>query len=522
MGCFRKKGWVYAALAVACAVASPRPAHAIVSGTNLDDFGEVFINQLIYATDYYSFNLLGQNAIVANIEGGEIWNGHETTSHVNTYIADPSITPEVDLHPTAVGQVIAGNPADGLPLYFHQVGIAPFATLWSGAIATNINSDGSFDITPQSFIYPYETAMVTGIGGKTADVINSSWGSDGEQDGNSLLSVAIDALAHDSGKTVVFSAGNAGPTSNTIGSPASGFNSIVVGALTLGDPKNPYVTVADFSSRSPSDVFIPADKDGNTGITIHNARARVDIVAPGDSLVVAYYGGTTGENAGGTDVTNGDGGYYLFGAAGTSFSAPIISGSAALMADLGHTFLGGGNSVDGRVIKAILQNSADKLPGWNNGQIVTPTGMIQTTQALDYAQGAGRVNLDTAFYNQIFGVNDVPGLGGGVIPDVGWDFGSVAAQQMNDYLMTTAFANGNVLNVTLDWFATDHLDGTDATYGSLENLDLSVWTVSNGVAFTGDRRLGCAVYHDPRVAFRAAGAWRICPPREVGGGTLQL
>jgi hypothetical protein len=485
MHCIRKKGWPCAMLAAASIAVYARPASAIISGTSLNDAGLVTINTFLGATTFYNFGFFGRNAIVANIEGGAIWNGHETTLAVNTFIFDPSISPETDLHPTAVGMVIAGSRPAGQPLFFYQAGIAPFATLWSGAIATNINNDGSFDLTNESFIYPYKVAMETGINGKTADVINSSWGTDSEQDGNSYFSVSIDALTHDSGKTVVFSAGNSGPNGNTVNSPASGFNTIVAGALALGNPGNPYSTVADFSSRGPSDIFIPADPNGNTGTTIHNARARVDITAPGDSLIVAYYGGTTGENRGGTDVTNGDGGFYLFGAAGTSFSAPIISGAAALLADVGHSVFGG-HSTDGRVIKAILLNSADKLAGWDNGQKMTIQGVIQTSQALDYGQGAGRVNMDTALFNYGFGVGDVPGLGGGSVPDVGWDYGSVSAQQINDYLMTTALSNGNIMNVTLDWFATDHFDDATLTptYGSLENLELQVWTAAGGVAGT--------------------------------------
>ena len=53
---------------------------------------------------------------------------------------------------------------------------------------------------------------------------------------------------------------------------------------------------------------------------IHNIRPAVDIVAPGEELALAYYGGATGTNGGGVDDTGGANNYYLTNAAGTSFA----------------------------------------------------------------------------------------------------------------------------------------------------------------------------------------------------------
>src|SRR4051794_30468832 len=91
MKCTRKQVWPLAVLAAACLAVVPRPARAIVTATDQDDIGQLAINNLINAGSFYQFGFFGQSAIVANIEGGEIWNGHETTLQVNTYIADPSI-----------------------------------------------------------------------------------------------------------------------------------------------------------------------------------------------------------------------------------------------------------------------------------------------------------------------------------------------------------------------------------------------------------------------------------------------
>ena len=91
---------------------------------------------------------------------------------------------------------------------------------------------------------------------------------------------------------------------------------------------------------------------------------------------------------------------------GTSFAAPVVAGGATLMADAARAKLGNDTqALDGRVIKATMLNSADKLhfgsfsDNWTNGQnsYVSGSGLITTTQALDYAMGAGSLNLDKAY-----------------------------------------------------------------------------------------------------------------------------
>ena len=76
--------------------------------------------------------------------------------------------------------------------------------------------------------YPY-THGATTFG--AADVINSSWGFT-DATGNDPATIGLDGLAkaHPT-TTFVVAAGNSGPSSNTVGGPASGYNCIAVGAL---------------------------------------------------------------------------------------------------------------------------------------------------------------------------------------------------------------------------------------------------------------------------------------------------
>lgn len=426
--------------------AGPNP----LNGLNINDF--------VGADRFYNAGYTGTRTVVGNVEAGHIWNGHESLSHVNTFVQGNGPFPagqlgQFDFHATWVGQTIAGRTGGGAPNANLQEGIAHGATLWSGAIATtwlpvgNRKFATSFNFNSGfAFATPYQTFMQNGIAGRTADVINSSWGFT-NPGGYDEFAGTIDGLTQANRKIVVISAGNAGPNPNTVGSPGAGFNSIVVGA-TSADTSNPaYSNVASFSSRSPQDYQGP---DGFAA----GARARVDILAPGANMTLAFYGGTTGGNADGTDPTAGSGAFYSSNQAGTSFAAPVVAGGAALLVDAAYDRFTANiaNAIDGNVVKAVLLNSADKLAGWNNGQTVV-NDVVTTTQALDFAQGAGQMNLDKAFDQYLGGVTDVAGTSGGTdLGALGWDWGTVNENQFNDYVFSQQLLGGSNFTATLNWY----------------------------------------------------------------------
>jgi hypothetical protein len=479
------------------AVFGPTAVSNIVSSSSgPDPFSGEVINVVVGATRFYDEGYIGFGATVANIEAGNIWNGHESLGHVTTFLQD-TISPgpqtgEFDRHATWVGAVIGGRPAFPFPGDY-QVGIAPGADLWSGSIATtwvDTPYSASFDINLNTFATPYKTAMVTGVAGRTADVINSSWGFAEPTGAGSDFARGIDALVSLSGKTFVTVAGNEGPAGNTVESPAAGYNKIAVAALTSDTTIPPYSTVAPFSSRGPSDVFNPATNQIMIGV-----RATVDIAAPGTDLTLAYYGGTTGGNSptlGPTSGTIAGNNFYASPLAGTSFAAPAVAGAAALVVDAARGIFGNTTkAIDGRVVKAILLNSADKIPGWNNGQ-ANIGGVITTSQSLDYASGAGALNLNRAFDQLTVGTTDVlapgggPWLAGGIVQKTGWDFGRVLFATRNEYQIAPQLAAGDTLTVTLDWFINRTINlATNATAENIFNdLDLEVWRTTAGLPTT--------------------------------------
>ncbi|MFM8954154.1 MAG: S8 family peptidase [Planctomycetaceae bacterium] len=490
---------------------APALSHAIVgSDSSATAFNGTYVNSVIGAGTFYSLGFGGSRTIVANIEAGTIWNGHETlTGRVSQFLADPAIVAtgttqlgQFDWHATMVGQALGGT-----GLYTYQDGIAPMAQLWSGAIATQWipspggDFTGSFDATDASFFYPYVTAMRMGVTSGTsslkAQVVNSSWGYP-DSAGEASWTIAIDALARENNVVTVFAAGNEGPATNTVGGPASGYNGIAVAATTGAMTASPFSTVAEFSSRGPGDFYNPV-----SGTTVPNVRPTVDIAAPGDELTLGFYGGLTGGHTSGSAVTGSD--LYVPGMNGTSFAAPIVAGGAALMIDAA-TFVSPAvtnttEMLDARVIKATMMAAATVTNGWNNGQ-QSVGGVITTAQALDHSAGAGMINLDRAYRTYvgdptvvdiggmsylIAGVNTTLGVtgssGGSGLDLRGWDLGTVLndadaeSGNVNAYAFASMLPAGGTLTAALTWFADRTVGSTVASAAdvALANLSLQLY-----------------------------------------------
>ncbi len=437
------------------------------------------INNLIGADRFYNAGITGQGTIAASVEAGHIWNGHEALTHVSQYAHHPdafgSTTADLfDRHATWVASHIGGRQtAVGGGAW--QTGIAPGTDLRSGAIASVWGGNAyalSFNWNTNSFLGGYTPYF------GTADVINSSWGGN-SPGGSNYFAVVLDGLAAQNPQTtLVASAGNSGPGGNTVGYPGSGYNAITVAALNNGGD-NSYNTVVDFSSRGPQDFFFPP-----TNGTIAGVRAAVDIAAPGTNLHAAFYGGQTGGNNttlpgsanNGTSPSS-----YSTSVRGTSFAAPIVSGGVALLKSASYNTPELAGNLDSRhtlVVKSVLMNSADKTIGWNNGQVANGFGGVTTTQSLDYAAGAGAMNLDRAFDQYLTaGTRDVAGRANGdlgIVAERGWDLGNVALGGSNLYTIGGLLEGGSQFDVTLNWFRNRGFNSTNLSAFDIAQADLTL------------------------------------------------
>lgn len=469
------------------------------------------INEIIGAERFYAEGFTGLGVVVANAEAGHIWAGTDPSAapgsyeaghsflrgQVARYVGAPDFSPgypvEYDYHATMVGHALAGAG----PLTGSSLGIAPFSTLWSGAIATSFGNpgdprpSGAFTLTDASFHQVYQDFFYgTNPGGRRADVVNSSWGGGDDADGSGILARATDGLAFANPLTTfVVSAGNRGPEANSVTDIAAAYNNISVGALTGPWSAHPFRQAAEFSSRGPSDFYNPVTQE-----TVKGVRATVDIVAPGEDLRLAAYLYATGGNSDRIGSSNpflpvpepADAFSFIF-ASGTSFSAPLVAGGVGLLKEVAYTRYGGAEeALDSRVMKSVLQASADhNLLGWNNGQYTDGSGVVRTEQALDYTYGAGRLDLNQAF--ETFAGHDITAdvLGltdDGKIAPRGWDYGGLSYDDPANIYYFDRDLSGQ-LSVALNWFVertygyqdlTEEITSEDLSFA---NLNLELWTV---------------------------------------------
>lgn len=388
--------------------------------------GETFdLNAFLGAGRYYGHStpITGQNTIATNLEAGHIWNGHEALSHVTSFTQS------------------AGAWGGG--------GVAPLSdrhATWAGLF----------------------------IGGRQT-VVNPSIRQQGIAYGTDLRSAAI--ATNWSGSAYALSFGISYDTLLTAYNASFGTADVIN---------------SSFSSRSPQDFGYFTS---GTYVTVPGVRAAIDIAAPGESLTSGFYGGQTGGNntslAGSVNLGSSPTAYSA-GIAGTSFAAPIVAGGAALVASAAKTLAplaGNPNASQSMVVKSLLLTGADKTTGWNNGQqsvTVGGTSFIQTTQSLDWAAGAGRMNLDKTFDIQFNGQTDVSGSTGllGSVARRGWDYGSSIRGTSNDYVIDAELTGNSTFTATLSWMRARDFDGAFLYEDAQADLGLSVWALDGGNRFS--------------------------------------
>jgi len=242
-----------------------------------------------------------------------------------------------------------------------------------------------------------------------------------------------DAYIYKFGTIFLSAAGNGPPPFGTVNAAATSYNSIGVG-----------------------------DSDGATSVgpTADNGRSKPDITAPGGA---------------------------------TSFSTPLVAGSAAILLQAGARGDGGSgtetDATDARTVKALLLNGAVKPAGWTH----------TTTAPLDAHYGAGVLNILNS-YQQLVGGEHHSGSSvatatvGGIHPAVntgtinslqGWDAATLTSTRATDTYNNYDFAlaaGGGVTSYTLTATLVWERQGATDVGNPINRLDLYLFDATHDVA----------------------------------------
>jgi hypothetical protein len=317
----------------------------------------------------------------------------------------PDLPSGISPHSTAVCSILFGKDSDAFNLSLGQ-----------------FNYEG---VAPQAKADVYEfwhflTSKVFSSQPVEADVLTADIGSQFED----WWTRGIEAMAEHQGLVVVAGIGNGSDAYDPPLYPAAGGNVIGVGVVDSVKTDNLSVALANFSLAHPEHSSIGPTSD---------KRCKPDIVAVGNCLVA--------------DAN--DPGRYEPAGNWSSFSTPLVAGTIGLLVQKAKEDpdLKAAVSPDGGncVMKAILLNSASKLPFWHKGRLDKED---DHNVPLDYAQGAGLLNATEA-YKQLMAAQHKPGN----VPVAGWD-GNLLKKGRNDeniYNFTIAQPAGKIISVTAAW-----------------------------------------------------------------------
>lgn len=403
------------------------------------------------------YNLLGRKIAIGQVEIGRPGQfgidkavaQNRSVSLMRVFYRDSAarINSNVDGHAQNVASVMI-SAAKGAR------GVAPAARLYSSAAGT-----------PKRYGQPEECLSAQHLAeqnGGDVRAINFSFGESLRQDprtnplldGNALLTQCVDwsSRVHD---VLYVVAGNQGKGGISI--PTDNYNGINVAFSTRIEGVFRKVDFANLGDPSGSGKAI-SGTESNVG-----PRRAIGLVAPGNDVTLVNLNGSLGESS------------------GTSFAAPHVTATVALLQEFGDRQLRASCkqpagcslpwTLDARrhqVMKAVLLNSTDKIKDTGNGLNL---GMSKTILdknnrtwlesdayrdpkiPLHVQMGTGQLNAFRAY--QQFSAGQHPPAAN--VPAIGWDYRTVTRNSsgnqpaFQDYVLDKPLQKDSFVSLTLVW-----------------------------------------------------------------------
>lgn len=441
----KRLGWIIGGLSASCVITP-----VMASPTSIGDAG-------IEARKLHEppYNLIGRKIAIGQVEIGRpgvfgfdkavSWN--PATALERVFYRDGSAKADTDVDPHAA--MVAGvmvSKDKTLP------GVAPGARLYSSAVGSPLKGGQPEECLSAQYVAQQNGGDVRAINFSFGEPLQRDPRPEATLDGNALLTQCIDWLARVQNVLFVI-AGNQGEGGIPI--PTDNYNAINTAYTTK---RGGVFTKVDFPNLSAAPLGIGRrliEREINV-----DGRRGINLVAPGSKISVY-------------DLTG-----KMVEVSGTSFAAPHITASVALLQEFGDRALRGALdgdrqlkskqpnwSIDSRrheVMKAVLLNSADKIKdngdGLNLGMTRTVLGKDNSNWLesdaykdpkipLDYQMGTGQLNAFRAY--QQFSPGEWSPTA--AVPPIGWDYQSVEASSFKDYVLEKPLKEGSFVSLTLAW-----------------------------------------------------------------------
>ncbi len=441
----KRLGWIIGGLSASCVITP-----VLASPSSIGDAG-------IEARKLHEppYNLIGRKIAIGQVEIGRpglfgfdkavSWNPATVLDRVFYRDGPAKADTDVDAHAAMVAGVMVSKDKT-LP------GVAPGARLYSSAVGSPLKGGQPEECLSAQYVAQQNGGDVRAINFSFGEPLQRDPRPEATLDGNALLTQCIDWLARVQNVLFVI-AGNQGEGGIPI--PTDNYNAINTAYTTQ---RGGVFTKVDFPNLSAAPLGIGRrliEREINVG-----GRRGINLVAPGSKISVY-------------DLTG-----KMVEVSGTSFAAPHITASVALLQEFGDRALRGALegdrqlkskqpnwSTDSRrheVMKAVLLNSADKIKdngdGLNLGMTRTVLGKDNSNWLesdaykdpkipLDYQMGTGQLNAFRAY--QQFSPGEWSPTA--AVPPIGWDYQSVEASSFKDYVLEKPLKEGSFVSLTLAW-----------------------------------------------------------------------